>query len=68
MESITVPFSARYSSTGLEATGVDILSIGASTTLALGAAGVSVDVRGLARLTPEALVLEYRPALRLLGE
>lgn len=68
MDVISVPFQAEYGSTGFDALGSDKLDIAGGTVLVIGSMPAAVQVRGIVRLTPEAIEIEYRSAqVQVLG-
>jgi hypothetical protein len=60
METISVPFSASYGTSSLEAFGTDRLTVTGGAVIVIGTAPASVEVRGILRTTAETLEIEYR--------
>ena len=60
MDNTAVPFVTKYGTTGLDALGKPKLEMPGGSTIVIGSFAAEVEVRGLIRLEPDALVLEYR--------
>lgn len=60
METASVPFTAAYGSTALDALGDDKITVTGGAVIVIGNSPAAVQVRGIVRLTPEALEIEYR--------
>ena len=59
-ETISVPFSASYGASSLDAFGADRLTITGGAVIVIGSSSAAVEVRGILRTTADTLEIEYR--------
>ena len=60
METTSLPFLASYGSSAIDALGDDKITVTGGAVIVIGNSPAAVEVRGIARLTPDTLELEYR--------